>query len=896
MLWLYVIVVIGQEWVPAWQDTLLSPTLGSADWNTARTTCSTISSGCRASLPQPKETSLFSKIATSEWLGIYQPFYWGEHPLAVVEPLEGWFYLDLTPIPNSSVRTSQYGIAYPATSNCAYNGGATANDYPCGWSLSFRCQISTCFDQWEVSGDKEFKIFHISKTWSDARAYCRSLNPPLESDLVSPASQETRKLIENMPFSSVAWIGITKDSFSGIWVYLDGSVVSSNETAQFGLSSGCVATTKNSIWSVSNCFVNRYFICQRKRCLPGSSIEKGTCGNCTSGRYSTKVNELNCTRCEAGEYQESSGQTFCRSCPAGRYSLSGFSGCLGCLQGQYQDTTGQSSCKNCPDGFSSEMGSVQCGLCPIGFFPNGTDGCVPCEEQGTTTGIGSTVCVCKDNNFGVYPACRPCPSISGVSCPLNSLYPQLGSGLWIDEEDPSIITKCLPSEACLRTFGNMTECSPGYGGLFCSQCLHGFFRSNSMCQKCGRSVFAIMLVILLFFLIVLLSIRFLQSDGTLPVDWKICLNWVQILSFFPELALSWPSNMKALFSIAAFSNLNIELFSPECSVSISSSQGFHMKANLLWIFAGILVSSIAIQHLASRTNLKKWIKVQSFKLTLCKLFNALTLIYVSLFTYTILSVFAPVRCAAQADGRSLMTSDLAVECGSREWKPLFNSMLVYGMIYLVVFPLIIASLFWRFREQIGSAEEQMLIGGLTRPYKKDFFWWEIVNVAKKIALTLALSLPSSSRNIVFFAILVLFMCFEIMVRPFKLDIQSQLNSLWSLLTLLIMGTGLSAKAEGTIDSLSLKVFSSLVIVIFCLVLAFSLRSLVSLFLHKSQKKKHQEQVLTSSTGIATATQTVPITVQEIKLSTEAQEVTRPLNDENEIKIYRLSDVLKPASV
>jgi hypothetical protein len=190
----------------------------------------------------------------------------------------------------------------------------------------------------------------------------------------------------------------------------------------------------------------------------------------------------------------------------------------------------------------------------------------------------------------------------------------------------------------------------------------------------------------------------------------------------------------------------------------------------------------------------------------------------------------------------------------------------------------------------------MLIGGLTRPYKKDFFWWEIVNVAKKIALTLALSLPSSSRNIVFFAILVLFMCFEIMVRPFKLDIQSQLNSLWSLLTLLIMGTGLSAKAEGTIDSLSLKVFSSLVIVIFCLVLAFSLRSLVSLFLHKSQKKKHQEQVLTSSTGIATATQTVPITVQEIKLSTEAQEVTRPLNDENEIKIYRLSDVLKPASV
>jgi hypothetical protein len=419
------------------------------------------------------------------------------------------------------------------------------------------------------------------------------------------------------------------------------------------------------------------------------------------------------------------------------------------------------------------------------------------------------------------------------------MYPELGSGLWIDPETPSMITKCVPQEACLKTQGNTTICSPGYDGLYCSQCLAGFYRSSSACQKCGKSAFGIILFLAVFLLILVLSFRFLQSEGSLPVDWKICLNWIQILSFLPELSLQWPSNLSSLFKISSFSNFNIELFSPECSVSISTSQRFHMKANLLWIFTGFLVLSISIQKLISKTRFSNWVHVKPFKLTLCKLFNAVVVVYASIFTYTVLNVFSPARCSRQVDGRLLMTSNLTVQCGSKEWKPLFIGMMFYSVLYLIVFPIIIAVLFWKFRHQIRSPEEQMLIGGLTRSYKKEFFWWEIINVAKKISLTLSLSLPASSRNHIFFAVLVLFMCFEIMLRPFKLDIQSQLNSLWSLLTLLIVGTGFSTSIEGNSDSLSIKVFGSLVIVIFCLILGFSLRSMVTLFLRILKREKQE---------------------------------------------------------
>ena len=71
--------------------------------------------------------------------------------------------------------------------------------------------------------------------------------------------------------------------------------------------------------------------------------------------------------------------------------------------------------------------------------------------------------------------------------------------------------------------------------------------------------------------------------------------------------------------------------------------------------------------------------------------------------------------------------------------------------------------------QISSPEEQVSIGGLTRAYKMvgDY------QSAKKIAWTLPLSRPESSRNLLFLQCL---LSLETMVCPFKLDVQGQLDS------------------------------------------------------------------------------------------------------------------------
>ena len=113
------------------------------------------------------------------------------------------------------------------------------------------------------------------------------------------------------------------------------------------------------------------------------------------------------------------------------------------------------------------------------------------------------------------------------------------------------------------------------------------------------------------------------SEGTLPVEWKIGLNRVQTLAFLAGLSLEC---IKMLFLMSSFSNLDVELFSPKCSVSLSSSQGFRLKADLLWIFAGALVLAILMQYTISQTCPKAWVKLHPLRVNLYKLFNALAVI------------------------------------------------------------------------------------------------------------------------------------------------------------------------------------------------------------------------------------------------------------------------------
>jgi len=879
LLFVWISGILGQEWTPLWQNGTLSPLFPANTWVAAREICASISNGCKGSLPLPRNEIEMKSLPNLSHIGVYRPFFFGESPIPPIDLTDGWFYLDQSPFP--------VNLWSPRNPRGTPNGhialtDGLAIDQITTYSTEFVCQIDPCSDDWEPLANKEYKLFHMARSWASARSFCQDRSPDLESDLAVPSSNLARELMKSMPFSLFAWMGVYRDLTSETWTSVDGSLPA-NETIQMDILKNCAGIFKDASLAARDCSFTQFFICQRTRCFPGSSTETSTCANCSSGTFSTKFNEKSCTSCDPGFYQDASGQTFCRQCPQGRYSLQGFSACLGCLQGRYQPSSGQSFCLDCPLGYSSLPGSLECSLCPVGFIPNGTEGCSSCRQQGTTTQIGSIACVCKEGSLGEYPNCIQCPAQTNVRCPIGSIFPELGSGLWIDPENPLSITNCVPQEACLKTVGNMTTCAPGYGDLYCSQCLEGFYRSGSSCQKCGQSALGILLFLVVLLLIFILSFRFLQSDGTLPVEWKICLNWVQILSFLPELSLNWPSNLNTLFKISSFSNLNVDLFSPECSVSISFSQGFHLKSNLLWIFTGILVLAISIQQAMTKTRLKIFVQITSMNITLCKLFNAIVVVYASLFTYTILNVFSPARCSRQLDGRSLMTSNLLVQCGSREWEPLLVGMVLYSILYLVIFPIVITGLFWKFRNQIGTPEEQMLIGGLTRSYKKEFFWWEIINVAKKTGLTLLLSLPASSRNQMFFASLVLFMSLEIMLKPFKLEVQSQLNTLWSLLTLLILGAGFSIDGPEDLDSLSVKIFTSLVIVVFCLVFAFSLRSMASFFLHKVLNRTTGEKIAPSE---GPADQVIGIT--------NAEAGNHELADTNPIKILPLGEASQTA--
>jgi len=146
---------------------------------------------------------------------------------------------------------------------------------------------------------------------------------------------------------------------------------------------------------------------------------------------------------------------------------------------------------------------------------------------------------------------------------------------------------------------------------------------------------------------------------------------------------------------------------------------------------------------------------------------------------------------------------------------------------------------------------------------------------------LSLTLPFDSRNTVFFVVLVLFMCLEIMIQPFKLNIQGQLNSLWSLSILLIIGTGFSTSMQSSSESTSTRVVSAFVLIIFCLVFAFSFRSLLQCLRDRKRRTTIQDRQQT------TTAMTIPVD-PDLKTSDQILVGTLMIADDVEIKMYRSS--------
>jgi predicted outer membrane repeat protein len=272
-----------------------------------------------------------------------------------------------------------------------------------------------------------------------------------------------------------------------------------------------------------------------------------------------------CKECNPG-YSLLQNATFsaCLICPPGKTSSGSISSCVSCQPGFYSDVAGSFSCLACSAGrYAPLNASTSCTPCPKGKY-TGRDkarSCDSCPSDSITfteSSFSLSQCTCNSGYYGNSWAgeeCKRCPKQEGLSCDLNSTLPFVSNGWYRDPEDVTHVLKCIPSVACVKTeFQSTTTCETGYTGWLCGSCILGeYYKLERRCIPCGNS--AIMWILLVILIIVCISILVKISDPTvissMPIDIRITIGWLQMVSLYTKIASTWPVEVSWIFSFGS---------------------------------------------------------------------------------------------------------------------------------------------------------------------------------------------------------------------------------------------------------------------------------------------------------------------------------------------------------
>jgi hypothetical protein len=258
------------------------------------------------------------------------------------------------------------------------------------------------------------------------------------------------------------------------------------------------------------------------------TANKLQCQNCGLNKFSNALKSSSCSLCVGGTFSSITNATSCQVCSIGKFSYSGVS-CQDCPKGTYAQTIGSSSCILCPDGLDTpRSGSVSSQDCSI----------------------------CLDGYFGQPPSvqCQKCPAlgVQFASCDSKDAYPYLVAGYFRTSATTALA--CVPPEACLQS-GNdaTTSCSEGYAQLYCGACAANYYRLNSKCSPCPSKIFQTITVIGICLIGLALGYRLTHTTTSLPLDAKLVIQTLQMLSIYPEITTKWPAPVLQLFSLLSLS-------------------------------------------------------------------------------------------------------------------------------------------------------------------------------------------------------------------------------------------------------------------------------------------------------------------------------------------------------
>ena len=589
-------------------------------------------------------------------------------------------------------------------------------------------------------------------------------------------------------------------------------------------------------------------------CTPGSvatTASLGECDPCPAGTYQDRSGATSCRACTVGSYCVQ-GTATPVACPPG-------------LMQPLQGASTIDACNPCPAGAWCTAGlAVPCGLDTYNAEEGASDlaACLPCPTHSSTAGRTLTAqsggCICEpgyydqslDQRDGVPPNCQPCPP--GTECDYYGaklLSLPLAVGHFRPTNSSIDVQRCPDAETpevsgCRGGNTSNGGCAQSLTGIFCMLCdrssvsgLRVFYagasqgygvmsRAPAECRDCellytSQETLTLGAVLLTGVLLVAMASlrcskehwgslrrRHLSNSGRLwsvagiPGKLKILVGFFMIVTRIETVyGVVLPAAVLALLNIF---RVAVSLGFESLSASFDClGVGGYVTRLTVWIAlpAGsvvVIVAAVAV-----------WLRCHDSLSRRSLVSHALPLVLQGFFIfYPIVTnvAFEVFSCYEFSEG-AWLRADVSIECNT----PAHSRARLLAWTAIVLYPIgmlaLNAGLLFTARHTIhGDAAPTVLseaIAFLYQEYEPVFFWWELIEMARRFVLVGAFMLvwPGSLVQLILGTVTAaMFLLVQIQARPYKRTSDNYLASAASFCLLIYFLCCVMYKISGLVDS------------------------------------------------------------------------------------------------
>ena len=420
--------------------------------------------------------------------------------------------------------------------------------------------------------------------------------------------------------------------------------------------------------------------------------------------------------------------------------------------GLSSDASGLLSCVVCSPGtgstitsFESCVGEEPCPDNAVRLLEGGGGGSATGLGNGTdeVTTLGAP-CYCVRGFWTPSGtpdvACEPCPV--GGFCPGGLSRPRAAPGFYPAGGESTIFLACPNPDACVGS----GKCQAGYEGRMCARCQQGYYALRGACLACEStvnvSVFALLAACALGACLALLSFNLAEGVRYKFAAASIGFAGLQVSALYGRLELDWGEIAEVYFDAVSSVNLNLELTSPECSLS-PGTDAWMVKLILtlalpVFVALGLLVAALVVSLLIlghcgwfGKKNLAqlKGAYVRAW-------FQGLVLLYLPLTSASL----SPFGCRKDETGKWILDADPARSCyDGAWWRGLFPVGVSASVIYAFALPCTVVGLLYWKKQQMAEHTFRLRFGFLLGRFDREFWWFEAAIMGRKLMVVVCMT-------------------------------------------------------------------------------------------------------------------------------------------------------------